>query len=265
MTRRRRRPQNAAPALLAAALAAAFTAQADNPNPFGVIVERNPFALRPPPPPEPAEPPKPPEPPANIELTGISMFEGVKKVYLNVKSKDGKTSEPKTFKEGEKQDGIEVLSIDPAAGAVRVRNAGKDGLLTFKDNGAQVPVGAVPKPVVPIAPGMRPPVPVPGGLGSPDGTQAIPSRSLRVPPIPPAQQQPQGGGAFLGVPSQAVQQTASLNAQPGVEQSEAPPAERPLTVEEQVLLIEANKILDEQERQKTGRPIPPLPPTPFGQ
>jgi hypothetical protein len=268
MTDHRHRSHPAAPALLAvlvAASSASSTASADDTNPFSVIVERNPFALRPPPEPPPAEPPKAPEPPANIELTGISIFEGVKKVYLNVKSKDGKTTEGKTFKEGEKQDQIEVLSIDPVAGAVRLRNAGKDGLLTFKDNGAQVPVGAAPKPTLPVpVPGIRPGLPTPAGLGSPEGTQQIPSRSLRVPPIPA---QPQGGGASYGVPVQGVRQTAALDSAQPAPTDAAPaaqPAERPLTLDEQVLIMQANAVFDEQERQK-GRPVPPMPPLPYAQ
>jgi hypothetical protein len=245
---------------LAAGLVAPVVLQAN--TPYDVIVERNPFGLKPPPPPGPVEPEKPPEPPAGLDLTGITTFEGEKRAHFTVKSKDGKTPpEPKTFREGQRQDQIEVISIDAEKGAVRLRNSGIETVVSFETHGAKVPVGAVPIPTPPGSPLIRPagipgipqPPGMPQGIGVNPAAPAIPTRSIRVPPLP--QGAPQGSG--ITVP----------NASGGIaDAGNGSPAAQPnnLTVEQVLLLMEANRIYDNLQRER-GIPVPPMPPTPLTQ
>jgi hypothetical protein len=191
-----------------------------------------------------------------LDLTGITTFEGEKRAHFSVKSKDAnKPPEPKTFREGERQDQIEVISIDAIKGAVRLRNAGVETVVSFETHGAKVPVGAAP-PAPPVLPGARPPglpgLPqppgMPQGIGDTPSAPAIPTRSIRVPPLP--QGAPQGSG--ITIPNNGnVAGNGSPAAQPNN-----------LTVEQQVLLMEANRIYDDVRRSK-GIPVPPMPPTPL--
>ena len=62
-------------ALLGAALAAGWSFQSRaevKENPYQIIIDRNPFGLRPiPPPPVPVDPTPPPPPPLGVAMTGI--------------------------------------------------------------------------------------------------------------------------------------------------------------------------------------------------
>ncbi|MBI3879141.1 MAG: hypothetical protein HY301_03640 [Verrucomicrobia bacterium] len=223
-------------------------------NPYQVIWERNPFQLKPPVV-APLETNAPPAPPSNIELTGITTYTGEKQVFLVLKDPQGKASH-KTFTEGQRQDAVEVLSIDVKAGAVRLRNAGVETVLTFEKGGAAIPKGAAPVPMAPPVFGGGGVVPPPGfpvppmtgqpafnnlptpGNANPAGftdpsagaPRVIPQRSVRVPPAPP--------GAQNSVTPQALT-----------------PATPPMTVEEQHILMSINSMLD----KRSGAIKPPLP------
>jgi hypothetical protein len=99
----------------------------------------------------------PATPPPNLFLTGLSFLHGSKRAYLVVNKVGGKQPEYLSVEEGYDSDGLQVIDIDPRKQAVRVRNAGTEVTLNFKDNGLKanaVPVGL---PAMPPGRGMPPP------------------------------------------------------------------------------------------------------------
>lgn len=131
-------------------------------NSYIVITNRNAFGIKPPPlPPEPA-PVVPATPPPNLFLTGMSLLNGAKRAYLVVNKAGGKQPEYLSVEEGYDSDGLQVLAIDTAKQVVKVRNAGTEVALNFKDNAMKqngVPVPGGP-PGMPNVRGVPPP---PGG------------------------------------------------------------------------------------------------------
>jgi hypothetical protein len=158
-------------------------------SPYKNIVERNVFGLKPPQGPT-VEPPPPP-PPAKITLTGITTLLGNKRALLSVQVPN-KPLETFMLTEGQRDGEIEVLEIDEKAGTVKVVNHGVAQTLDFKIDGA--------KPVPVILPTGA----APGGLVVPTNSvpapiRTIPTRSLRLPPIPggpPAPGQSSGNPAL---------------------------------------------------------------------
>ena len=125
-------------------------------NSYIVITNRNAFKIVPPPVPPPAEPIAPTVPPPNLFLTGISHLNGITRAYLVVNKANARLPEYLAVDEGYDSDGLQVLTIDARKQAVRVRNAGTELTLNFKDNGLKpnsVPVNA---PGAGNAPGMAP-------------------------------------------------------------------------------------------------------------
>ncbi|MBM3845778.1 MAG: hypothetical protein FJ405_05765, partial [Verrucomicrobia bacterium] len=109
------------------------TPSADAPPPAGgdnvyqAISRRNPFGLLPPPPPPDAEPPPPPPPPppVSVKLAGFTDLLGRKRAFL-VLTEQGPNKQPKTkaLHEGERESGVEIVSIDFKAKTVKVNNNG---------------------------------------------------------------------------------------------------------------------------------------------
>lgn len=209
-------------------------------SPYSVIVTRNPFELKPPPPPAPPpEPPKPP--PSNLELTGISKIFGKLQAFFNVKEQNGKSSSKMLTLGEAPEDGIEVLSIDEKEGEVKVRNRGVESVLTFTKNAPKIasgppPAGFVPPPAAAPQPAFAPPTSVfsePNAPApQPEAVRNIPSRSIRTPPLTPAQQQ------ALQQQQQMLQQQHQQNKQ---------------SVEAQRILMEINS-----ELNPGGPPLPPI-------
>jgi hypothetical protein len=172
---------------------------------YRVIVERNPFGLKPPPPP-PTNAPPPAPPKDEILLTGITSI-GSLRAYFMSKAPQGKQPDFYSLGVDERRDGLEVLGIDLANKSVRVRTGGAESVMTFASNGVKPPATpAGPPPGTPGTPGVpQPPgagqnVPgslMPGGHVTPPGMTAgavtpganatgrirtIPSRNPRTPP-----------------------------------------------------------------------------------
>src|SRR5688572_20883960 len=133
------------------------------PNPYGPIVDRNPFGLKPPPPPPVETNQEPATPPPNVKLTGISnLF--AKRALLEITEQQaparpgqppppGGTVNRPILAEGEAMHGVEVVAIDLEKNTVKIRNAGTESELTFE---VPKPSGGGPAPGLPGAP------PVPG-------------------------------------------------------------------------------------------------------
>lgn len=129
-----------------------------NGNPFRLIAARNAFGIKDPPlPPEPVvdTPPPPPPTPSNVTLTGFSLWQGRKKVYLQISAPGSKAPSYHDMEEGDVQDDIEILAIDEKNETAKIRNAGQEFTLNFKENGAK-PSGALGSPAPPGAPGTIP-------------------------------------------------------------------------------------------------------------
>ncbi len=212
-------------------------------NPYDAIVERNPFALKPPPPPAPPEDPSsklPPAPLATVEVTGITSILSSKKVLLEIVPGPGKPMLKPILSEGERLDSIEVVSIDVDKNEVVIKNGGVTTNLTFKV------VKSAPGPAGPAAPGAVPPPAVAGippaaappAFGNQDFNTGG-GRGVQV-----------GGGAttadgFRSIPSRNIRANAQA----------------PVTAEGSVMELERNRAMNEQLRQSTGMRLPPLPPT----
>ena len=140
-------------------------------NPYQVIIERNPFGLRPIPPPPPPPPPEaaPTPPPPDIKLTGISTLLGAPKVFLEfTDAQTKKVERPSALLEGENFKDVTVLAIDPENGIVRVKIGDKEISLDFEHNGIKPTGVAAAAPTVPGVVPMNPagmPQP-PGGFNS---------------------------------------------------------------------------------------------------
>jgi hypothetical protein len=162
--------------------ASAFAASSDS-SPYQAIVERNVFALKPPPRPEDNQPPPPP--PSKITLTGITTLLGNKRALLSV-AVPGKQPDNLMLTEGQRDNEIEVLQIDEKAGSVKVLNHGVEQTLDFKTDGAKAQPGITSLPGVPPANVIPPPNP----QGIPAPPRTIPTRTMRLPPIPGAPSAP---------------------------------------------------------------------------
>lgn len=120
-------------------------------NPYGSIVDRNPFGLKPPPPPDPdagKPPPPPPAPLATVELTGITSILSSKRALLEIVPGPGKPMLKPILAEGERIESVEVVSINVEKNEVVLKNGNTTTNLTFKvaKAGAATPppAGAVP-------------------------------------------------------------------------------------------------------------------------
>jgi len=232
-------------------------------NPYQAIVDRNVFALKPPPPPVKVDPEanKPPPPP--ITLTGITTILGSKRVFLsvNMPPKPPEQGKVQSFmlSEGQRDGDIEVLEIDEKNGIVKVNEFGSVTNLTWEKNGAKM-AGGQPAP----SPGGVPPPPANPftPTGAAGFNKAIPNRTLRLPGMP----QPGGTGsapgasadpAASGAPAPAYGGTVAPNAT-GLTTISGQPVPHERTAEEAALLYEANRLKNEQ-LAKQGVPVPPMP------
>ena len=155
-------------------------------NPYRPISLRNAFALVPPPvvaPPDVAPPPPPP-PPIQVKLSGLTDLLGRKMAFL-VLTEQGPGKQPKSRRlaEGEKESGIEVLSIDFDSRSVKLNNNGFVTNLGFAKLEASAPVAAQ--------------IPNPGG-----GPRVLPNFNPApggpVPPPPTALNHDGGGSVIIG-------------------------------------------------------------------
>lgn len=134
-------------------------APSTNANPFRQIPLRNGFGIKPPPPPPPSTPEPapapPPPPPANVTLTGFSVWQGRKKVYLQITTPGSKAPVFRDLEEGDvTQEDIEIVSIDEKNETAKILNSGQEMVINFKDNGAKPTSG--PAPGAPSIPGAIP-------------------------------------------------------------------------------------------------------------
>ncbi len=132
---------------LAVFLGSNFQLEGAEKNRYSAINTRNAFNLG-------SEPPsrKPAPPPAlekseDIKLTGIYRHKGVERVALAMIDPKKKTEPPKYIElaAGEKQGGIEIVSIDKKTGEVTVKEFGSLKSLTFKEDAFKTSVSKSPR------------------------------------------------------------------------------------------------------------------------
>lgn len=207
---------------------------------YRVIVERNPFGLKPPPAPV-TNAPAPPPPKDEVLLTGITSFGGLR-AYFETKPPQGKNPERYSLGLDEKKNGLEILGIDPMNKNVRVRQGGVEAVMTFAANGVKAPSAPATAPPgghtavagnAPAAPGANatpfpPPLAsvLPANTPNPNNRlRNVPSRNMRTPP-------PLAGGSVPNQPAAAP---------------------NPYAAEQDILLMEL---------QKAANPNVVYPPTP---
>jgi hypothetical protein len=227
----------------------ALTSEAGS-NPYANIVDRNVFGLRPPPPPTAVAPPETPAP--NITLQGIVSIPFGKKQVLFKTMMPGAAGQPPkemslAMSEGERMGEVEVLEINEAAGTIRFRNHGKEQLKDLSKDGVKAPAGPVA-----AAPGL-PAVHLPAVPGVPTATvpPAVPSGGSGVTTFG-------GNSGNVNIPGRPMRLTPP-NTGTAAGTSMTPQAERPLSPEEQTILMEVNRKLTADKVQKGE--LPPLPPT----
>lgn len=235
-------------------------------NPYADIGVRNIFGLKDPPPAVAPETPKEPDPPPNIKVTGITTVMNIPRALLKVQI-PAKPPEPAREESyilvagGIPQGGIQVLEIDQAHGdakdmRVKVKYADKESWLPLEKDTAKA-AAAPPPAAPPIAQGAaaqaaaqklaaaRAMAAARNRTASPAG--GIPTRPVRT-------QGTSTPGNALGVTAEtgsvAQQRSRFFNARDQVGD---------LTPEQQIILIEANR-LNTLEDQASGL-VPPPPPT----
>ena len=268
-------------ALSGDALWAAVDAKAS----YQIIVDRNPFGLRPLPPPlSAAGPPEPPpKPPASFKLVGITSIQSPKKALI-LKTETTPNSKPKYFRieEGGRDGDIDVLEIDAKNGSVKIAYAGNNSVLKFeKENvkAAGAP-GGPPMPNYAAVPGMGlPPPPALNATGSgaayyqPNPGVPLGGRFSGQPLGNPANSggyNPSGnipppGGNPGGVAVPSFQLNVPGSSEPvrtvptrqlrinGAPQSSSPPTPVPMEPDQQRVLMHLNQIISPD-----GPPFPPL-------
>lgn len=204
-------------------------------DPYGAIVGRNLFALKPPekaPNPEDNKPPPP-----KITLQGITSVLGRRQVLFKA-SVSPKPGEPAkelalVLSEGQSENEFEVLEIDEESGTVKFNNHGTIQSLSLEKDGSKLPAGVMPPAM--SASGAQP-------AGGNTGLRRIPPRTLR-------RQQRDSN------PSDASASTVpSTPSMPASTQS------KQLSPEEQYILMEAERLAHKDDPN-----YPPLPPTPLSQ
>jgi hypothetical protein len=184
--------------------------------------------------------------PTKIVPTGLTDCVGrtVALFKLQFPSTPGQPAKEESFilAEGQRAGDIEVIKIDKQAGAITFNNNGTIIRLTLEKDGAKIPnTPATPVAGVPV-PGANAPapmplpgaVPVPPALSSNTAMKSIPTRHqpALTNPTPPT----------LAVPQPTQQQ-------------------KPLTAEEQIILMELER--EATKGQVQNGKLPPLPPTPI--
>lgn len=236
-------------------------ARADVVGDYKVILDRNPFGLKPPPVAPSAPTNAPVETPTNYKLSGITaLFKPPRAMFVN--QPPGKPApEYVSLSEGQRQGGIEVLpgGINLSNGTVRVKISGEERTMSFEKDGLK-PAGGPP---IMTAPG----VPVPFGQFNP--VQPTPGGSMVAPAIPtpqpsyrPPNTMPQPvNPAVIPVPAQFQgTPTRPVRTVPLTQQNQTTPPPAPhIDPVEQTVRMEIQRVVDAPKVQRGD--LPPLPPT----
>ncbi len=237
--------------------------RADAVGDYKVILDRNPFNLKPPTPPPQAPITAPTETPTNYKLSGITaLFNPPRAMFVN----EGIPGKPEylSLSEGQRQGNLEVLlgGIDIKAGIVRVKISGEERPMSFEKNGLKAPAGP-PVMTAPGVPGPRSGL-TPGGMPLPPANSVPVTYNNNAPMVSPATAASGAippPGATSAYPSRTPRSGTGTVAIPianGGNQTSPPPAPQ-VDPAEQALRIEINRKLTEVQVQRGD--LPPLPGT----
>jgi hypothetical protein len=254
-------------------------------NKYEMIVERNPFGLKPPPPPpDPSELNKPPPtPPATVELTGITSILSSKRALFEIIPGPGKPMIKPILAEGERIESVEVVSINVDKNEVTVKNGGLITNLTFKvAKSGPTPAAAVPGSIPPpVIPGAAPAVPTQSSYNQNQGSGRynvmVGGGNATVAPSSgaPASGTPAYSGAGVNpaiVNDGGFRSIPSRNLRTGITPAQGIPQgaaalqgqEAALSRDEQYRQMEENRLKNAAINQLSGQQVlPPLPPTPY--
>jgi len=241
--------------LVLSASAQALTADAPG-NPYQGVVERNVFAIKPPPDPSSLKPAEP-EPP-KITPQGIMSMFGRQQVLFKTVMPGTKPGEPPketamVLSVGQREGEIEVVAVDESTGTITFNNHGKLQTLSLEKDGQKPPTGPAVAPLprisVPGNPGVPAPAaafnPVPSGAaaGSALRNIPIPTRSLRLPTMTGV-----GGSSPMIAGAAPIPGTAAATPTLQI------PQPKPLSPEEQAAIM-----IIQKEQNPDGPPMPPIP------
>jgi hypothetical protein len=220
-------------------------------SPYQVILDRNPFGLRPPPT-NVVVVAQTSAPPAqvNVNLSGITELRGTRRAWMVIPA-GGPRTNTTTFsmQVGDPEfEGIKVEQIDVQRGVVQIQKNGVPMTLDFQNHGlaysgpvaVAAPGGGRPG-RVPV-PGQRPGVPIPSPAVRTVGPAGRTASTINVPGV--------GNTSLSGENPQVIPARAIRSAQP----------ENPMPVDPAVQAIQM-KVQEMRARDK-GIPFPPLPPIP---
>lgn len=221
------------------------------------IVKRNAFGLKPYQPlPDPSTN-KAPEAPINVEFTGITSSDGVKKAYFRIPD----TTKPNMFlfpmiAEGEKEYGIEVMSVNEKDGAVKITHQGSVRTLTFAANGNKASNVGLPA------------MPPPGGVGKPNPMMPMPNSAVPPPPTVTASASFTPPAMAAAMQPNVISPSGSVTAS-GARNIPSRPLRSPVTRESEAALV-TSMVNIEVAREATREAVaagemPPLPPTDFSE
>lgn len=240
--------------LLAAVCCAASTARADALGDYSVILERNPFSLKPPPPAPPPPPPVETVIPTNYKLSGITaLFNPPRAMFVN--QIPGKPSpEYLSLSEGQRQGTLEVLpdGINVKAGTVRVKISGEERTMSFEKDGLKAAAG----PPVMTAPGVPMPLGHPNPVPPTPGGSMVPAPSIPVPAYNRPTAVPTGTPSVIPGANQ-IQRPVRTIPLTTTESQPSPPIPPPVDRAEQAVRMELNEAINQQTRGAN----PPLPPS----
>jgi hypothetical protein len=230
----------------------AATAPVEGGMPYATIMERNVFGLVPLPtnPPD-AGPPK--DPPPKITPNGIMTVFGKLQVLFKV-SVPGKPNQPAKDEsyvmcEGDRQDEIEVQKIDEPGAVITFNNHGEIQKLPLVagTGGGGPPAGGTPPPVPGMGAAGFPGAP---GAGFPGAARFGRNRPVPTTATPPPDAAPPTAS---GVPEGMTPTTGGFINSRGIFQPAAPQ----MSPEQQVLMIEAQRMKFQQEGNPLGSMLPP--------
>jgi hypothetical protein len=234
-------------------------------KPYSTIVERNMFGLVPIPPPDVGPPPTPVDPPPKITFNGIMTIFGRDQALFKVvnKPKAGQPAKEDAYvlAEGERQDDIEVVKINKATGMVTFNNHGEVQELSLAP--ADASAGAAPALAAGggnnyFARAGAPPVPM--SLAERAALRRAQAQGRNL-PVSPSGNPAMAGGAVGGSPDANGAAPGGFNTPINSSQIYHPELEQndSMTPEQNVLLIEAQRMKYLQDNDPRAPMMPPTP------